>query len=423
MATQKLSFGERVVLFLGALSVGVLVWLPVGLDEYEARYVLVELAVTPAAATLTVDGRTEDAHRASEAVRLSRGKHSFLLAAAGYVPWLMERDLPGGWTRMPIGLFPREVPLIINTTPADLDLRVTLDGREVNPKEELWVLPNKEHTIVARAAGYRSQTCTRMVSVGHPCEVSFPAFVRIGLGKLRDTYASDMGGAVRFSAPLSAPDLDCVWTLGDGSEVKGTGPFDHVYQAQGVFPVRLTATTDGGDTTVRECHCYVSTSLRVSDPRGDVSESWVDLEGADLAFRPTYQSESFTCYEARLRLRLQGRPSDSPRANLVRYSLELLSDHAGTTLKDTIDLIWRREEGVWRREWRTLSDGQWTLESSEVTKLAPPGGNTMEVVLLAPRSFDPATIVSWHAYAVAADPQLGGGVVDETSEVEWLVNH
>lgn len=75
---------------------------------------------------------------------------------------------------------------------------------------------------------------------------------------------------------------------------------------------------------------------------------------------------------------------------------------------------------------RTLSGGQWTLAPSEVTKLASPSGGAMDVIeaiLLAPRSFDPATIVSWHAYAVAADPQLGGGVVDETSEVEWLVNH
>lgn len=253
-----------------------------------------------------------------------------------------------------------------------------------------------------------------------------PIVTPLRLGQLHDIYVP-CNWLMSLAAPLGDKDITCVWTL--GGKPKTYGPrFERSFRLEDVISLSLTATANDGpeDKKTTSCEIHVCDGLRIED-KDDASPPWLDLESVSMSFMPSYIGAEFRGYEIQATFYLHGQLPERPDGNVAFFRVELISERGGQTVTETATMLWRPEEpgniqeecSSWSTAWMVKGDVGWASDSP-VASSNPPQVSAVKMSMLCP-DLNPARIILWRA-STGLDPTFLT-TVDETSEVEWLVDH
>ena len=162
-------------------------------DELNQLVGTIQLRVEPAAARVTIDGRSVSAAERAAGIRLDVGEHTIVAEAAGYDRLVQVVRIPGGKTRLPVDLVLRPVAGFISVITGDRDAAIAVDGQA--RAFHAWtgpVAPGR-HYVQVYKRGFNTFEQAVQVELGRTIEVRAALGTPLPPGEIDVTKGAEQG--------------------------------------------------------------------------------------------------------------------------------------------------------------------------------------------------------------------------------------
>lgn len=158
----------------------------VGKDgKVDAGKQFLSMSVTPANATVSIDGKPQTLTNGAMSVFLNKGRHSYRVEAKGYAPEVGNVDLGKERKMLNVQLKAQSGRLKVNFQPADA--QVFIDDEKVADNAQQVLEPNVgEHKVEIRRKGFKSAVKNIVIQLNKQSELSgslenaSPVYVKVG---------------------------------------------------------------------------------------------------------------------------------------------------------------------------------------------------------------------------------------------------